>query len=91
MYKENHRQCRWFQKALAMPSLAAATSLPLMREVDSPLGEDGGRETRSANSLPQSFASQNPAPSSEGAFGAYITAFAVVGRDTQAKDNLKSL
>ena len=36
-------------------------------EVDSPLGEDGGRETSSANSLSQSFASQKPAPSSEGA------------------------
>ena len=31
------------------------------------VGEDGGRETRSEKSLPQSFASQNPAPSSEGA------------------------
>ena len=47
-------------------------------EVDSPLGENGGRETSSANSLPQSFASQKPAPSSEGAFGAHLTASAVV-------------
>ena len=46
----------WFQKAFAMTSLAAAASLPLMREVDSPLGEDGGRETSITNSLPQSFA-----------------------------------
>ena len=45
----------WFQKAFAMTSLAAAASLPLMREVDSPLGEDGGRETSITNSLPQSF------------------------------------
>ena len=41
-----------------------------MREVDSPLGEDGGREADEGNSLPQSFALQNPAPSSEGALGA---------------------
>ena len=36
--RENHRPrvCRWFQKAFAMPSSAAAESLPLMREVDSP-------------------------------------------------------
>ena len=33
LYKENHRRCRWFQKAFAMPSPAAAESLPLMREV----------------------------------------------------------
>ena len=33
------------------------------------VGEDGGREIISKQSLPQSFASQNPAPSSEGDFG----------------------
>ena len=37
------------------------------------VGEDGGRETRSEKSLPQSFASQNPAPSDEGAFRWRIT------------------
>ena len=50
-----------------MPNPTAAEGLPLMREVDSPLGEDGGRETSKDKSLPQSFALQNPAPSSEGA------------------------
>jgi hypothetical protein len=47
---------------------------------------DGGRETSRENSLPQSFATQNPAPSSEGAFDLPKTASAVVGQDTQAKD-----
>ena len=47
-----------------------AQSLLLMREVASPLGEDGGREADEGNALPQSFALQNPAPSSEGAVGA---------------------
>ena len=45
-------------------------SLPLMREVASPQGENGGRENKTLISLPQPFASQNPAPPSEGAFGA---------------------
>jgi len=45
-------------------------------------GEDGGREISRENSLTQSFASQNPAPSSEGAVGLLITASAVVGQDT---------
>ncbi|MBQ3530258.1 MAG: hypothetical protein IJA47_07200, partial [Oscillospiraceae bacterium] len=69
-----------------------AESLPLMREVAKIyLIFDGGRETSRENSLPQSFASQNPAPSSEGAFGAHITATAVVGQNTQAKENSMSL
>ena len=92
LVKEYHRLCRWFQKALAMHSPAAAESLPLMREVAKIyLIFDGGRETSRENSLPQSFASQNPAPSSEGAFGAHITASAVVGQNTQAKENSMSL
>jgi hypothetical protein len=40
-----------------------------MREVDSLISEDGGREMSGRRSLPQSFATQNPAPSSEGAIG----------------------
>ncbi|MBQ3530157.1 MAG: hypothetical protein IJA47_06690, partial [Oscillospiraceae bacterium] len=53
---------------------------------------DGGREKQEEKySLPQSFAAQNPAPSSEGAFGAHITASAVVGQNTQAKENSMSL
>ena len=55
------------------------------------VGEDGGRETRREKSLPQSFASQNPAPSSEGAVAVRVTASAVVVQDTQAKDNSMSL
>ena len=46
-------------------------SLPLMREVAKIyLIFDGGREIMQKFS-PQSFASQNPAPSSEGAFAYY--------------------
>ncbi|MBQ3529314.1 MAG: hypothetical protein IJA47_02340, partial [Oscillospiraceae bacterium] len=64
LVKEYHRLRRWFQKALAMHSPAAGSSLPLMREVAKIyLIFDGGRETSRENSLPQSFASQNPAPS----------------------------
>ena len=37
-------QCRWFQKAFAMPSPAAAVSLPLMREVDSPQAKTEGEK-----------------------------------------------
>ena len=48
-------------------SLLKPQSLPLMREVALPQGKDGGREKEVLSSLPQSFASQNPAPSSEGA------------------------
>jgi len=55
------------------------------------VGEDGGREASRENSLPQSFATQNPAPSSEGAVGLLITASAVVGHYTQAKENSLSL
>ena len=77
MFEEYHQQCWWFQKALAMPSPAAAESLPLMREV-ARRSRDGGRETRREISLPQSFASQNPAPSSEGALAVCVTASAVV-------------
>ena len=40
---------------------------PSGREVASPPGEDGERVTKDRISLPQSFATQNPAPSSEGA------------------------
>ena len=90
MVKENHKLCLWFQKALAMPSPAAAESLPLMREV-ARRSRDGGGETRREISLPQSFASQNPAPSSEGALAVCVTVFAVVGQDTQAKENTTSL
>ena len=52
---------------------------------------DGGRETRRENSLPQSFATQNPAPSSEGAVGVQITAYAVVRQDTRVKEYSMSL
>ena len=53
---------------------------------------DGGREKQEEKySLPQSFAAQNPAPSSEGALGVQITASAVVGQYTQAKDHSMSL
>jgi hypothetical protein len=62
-----------------------------MREVDSPLGEDGGREQEEKISLPQTFASQKPAPSSEGAIVARMTASAVVGHYTQAKENSMNL
>ncbi len=31
LVKENHQSGWWFQKALAMPSLAAAESLPCVR------------------------------------------------------------
>ena len=55
------------------------------------VGEDGGRETRRENSLPQSFATQNPAPSSEGAVGVQITAYAVVRQDTRVKEYSLSL
>ena len=81
-----------FQKAFAMPSPNIAESLPLMREVAKIyLIFDGGRETSRENSLPQSFASQNPAPSSEGALSVRLTASAVVVQDTQAKENSTSL
>ena len=65
--------------------------LPLMREVDSPQAKTEGEKQDEKNSLPQSFASQNPAPSSEGALAVYVTASAVVGQDTQAKENSTSL
>ena len=61
-------------------------------EVDSPSGEDGGRETRREIFSPPVFLlRKNPAPSSEGALCAFVTASAVVGRYTQAKDNSMSL
>ena len=47
-------------------TLLKPQSLPLMREVAAQRA-DGGREKEVLSSLPQSFASQNPAPSSEGA------------------------
>ena len=50
-------------------SPAVGKSLPLMREVDSPQAKTEGENAIYLFSLPQSFASQNPAPSSEGAFG----------------------
>ena len=45
---------------------AAAESLPLTREVDSPQAKTEGEKQKEKYSLPQSFAAQNPAPSSEG-------------------------
>ena len=46
----------------------------VLREVDSPSGEDGGREIRSEIVSPPVFLlRKNPAPSSEGAMGACVT------------------
>ena len=86
LVKENHPLV--VPKSFSYAQSAAAESLPLMREVGS---RDGGRETRREISLPQSFASQNPAPSAEEALAVCVTASAVVGQDTQAKENSKSL
>ena len=44
-------------------------SLPLMREVDSPLGEDGGRETRSENISPPVFCFAKSSPLVRGGLG----------------------
>ena len=49
LYQKNHRLCRWFLKAFAIPSFAAAISLPLMREVDF-----AKQKTEGEKSLPQS-------------------------------------
>ena len=57
---------------------AAGASLLLMREVAKIyLIFDGGRETGREHSLPQSFASQNPAPSVRGGWFVWITVFFV--------------
>ena len=69
LYKENHRQCRWFPKALAIPSPAAAESLPLTREVDSPSGEAGGRETRRKIFSPPVFCFAKASPLVRGGLG----------------------
>ena len=50
----------------ALPPGLQRYNPPSGREVDSPPGEAGGRVTKDRISLPQSFATQNPAPSSEG-------------------------
>ena len=44
-------------------------SLPLMREVDSPLGEDGGRETRSEIISPPVFCFAKSSPLVRGGLG----------------------
>ena len=107
MYKENHRQCRWFQKALAMPSPAAAACLPLTREVDSPKAKTEGEKSEKKNSLPQSRcrvtapsyayrsskrqSRQELLASSEGALGVPTAASAVARQNMQAKDHSVSL
>ena len=48
---------------------AVLESLPLMREVDSPSGEDGGRETSGKDLSPSLLLRKIQPPSSEGAFG----------------------
>jgi len=73
LYKENHRRCAGgSKKAFAMPSPAAAESLPLMREVAKIyLIFDGGRENVDTFCfLSPSHAVRVTAPSSEGAFKA---------------------
>ncbi len=61
-----------------------------MREVDSPQAKTEG-EKQGEKILSPSQPVRLTAPSSEGALGAYITASAVVGQNTQAKDNSMSL
>ena len=73
-------------------SHTAAKSLHLMREVDSPQAKTEGEKQAEKDSLPQSFAAQNPAPSSEGAkSGANFTVSAVTEQDAEAKDHSMSL
>ena len=86
-YKENHRQCRWFQKALAMPNPAAAESLPCVRGGFTALSRDGGVVL--VVTIP-SHRCAVTAPFTQGGLSSHLTASAVVGHHTQAKENSMS-
>ena len=82
-----------------MPVVPKSFSYTQSRRSGKPPSDEGGGTaqtvTEGENQVEKKLSPSQPvrltAPSSEGAVGAFATAFAVVGQNTQAKDNSMSL